>query len=91
VHASSSYFNVNKTKADVIDLSSSDTEEALDLLYLCPAHGPHYPLSNFHSSFDSDLFEEWLEANDVPLSVYVVLTAYASISRASTVDSLCGG
>jgi hypothetical protein len=41
----------------VINLSSSDIEEALELLSLSPAHGPHSPLSNLCLSSDSDLFE----------------------------------
>jgi hypothetical protein len=78
-------------KADVVNLSSSDTEEALKLLSLCPTHGPHSLLSNLCSSSDSELFEEWPEANHMASSVYVVLIADASSSRASIVNALRGG
>jgi hypothetical protein len=78
-------------KADMVDLSSSDTEEVLELLSLSPACGYHSPLSNLRSSSDSDLFEDWPEANDMAASVYVALIADALSSRVSTADSLCGG
>jgi hypothetical protein len=66
----------------VVNLSSSDTKEALELLSL--------PLSNRCLSFDSDLFEDWLEANDMVASVYVVLTTDALSSHASIVYALHG-
>jgi hypothetical protein len=75
---------------NMVDLLSSDTEEALKLLPLSPAHGYHSPLSNLRSSSDSELFEDWPEANDMATSVCVVLTADALGSHASTTDSLCG-
>jgi hypothetical protein len=78
------------SKADMVDLSSSDTEEVLELLSLSPACGYHSPPSNLRSSSDSDLFEDWPEANDVVASVNIVLTVDALSSRASTVDSPCG-
>jgi hypothetical protein len=78
-------------KADMVDLSSSDTEEVLELLSLSPTCGYHSPLSNLRSSSDSDLFEDWPEANDMAASVYVALIADALSSRVSTTDSLCGG
>jgi hypothetical protein len=31
--------------------SSCDIEEALDLLFLSPAYGPHSPLLNLHPGF----------------------------------------
>jgi hypothetical protein len=74
----------------MIDLSSSDTKEALELLSLSPARGCHSPLLNLWSSFDSDLFEDWPKAG-MAASVYVALTTYASSSRASTFDYLRGG
>jgi hypothetical protein len=49
--------------------SSSDTEEALELLSLSPARGPRSPVSNLRLRSDSDLFEDWLEANDTVVSV----------------------
>jgi hypothetical protein len=56
---------VNPDEADVVNLSSSDTEEALGFLSLCPARGPCSPLLNLHSSFGSDLFKDWPEPNDI--------------------------
>jgi hypothetical protein len=75
----------------MIDLSSSNTEEALELLSLSSARGYQSPLLNLRSSFDSDLFEDWPKANSMAASVYISLTTDASSSHASTVDSLhCG-
>jgi hypothetical protein len=67
-------------------LSPSDAEEALELLSLSPAHGPHSRLSEPTSS-SSNLFEDWPEANDMVASVYVALTADASHSRMSAVNA----
>jgi hypothetical protein len=74
---------------DVVNLSSSDTEEALDLLFLSPTHGPRSAASNPRSGSDSDMFKDWPEVNDMAASVYVALTIDASSSRTSTVDALC--
>jgi hypothetical protein len=71
----------------VITLSSSDTEEALELLSLSPARGPHSPLSKLRSSSGCDLFDDWPEANDMAVSVYVALTTDASSSRTSIVSA----
>jgi hypothetical protein len=68
----------------VASLSSSDTEEALELLSLSPACGPHSPLSELPSSSGSDLFDDCPEANDMAVSVYVALTVDASSSHTST-------
>jgi hypothetical protein len=87
VQASSPHFNAKPTKADVASLSSSDTEEALELLSLTPTRGPHYPLSDLRLSCGSDLFDDWPEANDMAASVYVALTADASGSRTSIVSA----
>jgi hypothetical protein len=78
-------------KADMVNLSSSDTEEVLELLSLSPACGYHSSHSNLRSSSYSELFEDCPEANDKAASVYTALTADASSSRASTADSMCGG
>jgi hypothetical protein len=43
-------------EADVVNLSSSDTEEALDLLFQGPAHSPQSLALNPHSDSDSDMF-----------------------------------
>jgi hypothetical protein len=87
---SSLHFNVKLAEADVVDLSSSDTEETLELLSLSPASGPRSPLSKLRSSSGCDLFEDWPKANDMAVSVYILLTAYASSSNASIVDALRG-
>jgi hypothetical protein len=77
-------------KADMVDLSSSDTEDGLKLLPLSHAHGYHSPLSNLRSSSNSKLFEDWPEANDMDASVYIALATDIYSSRASTTDSLRG-
>jgi hypothetical protein len=79
---SSPHFNVKMPKADMVNLSSSDSEEALELLSLRPAHGYHSPLLNIRSSFDCELFKDWPEAIDMAASVYIALIADASSSRA---------
>jgi hypothetical protein len=86
----SPHYNVEMPEADMVALSSNDIEKALELLPLSPARGYHSPLSNLRSSSNSDLFEDWPEANDMAASVYVVLTANASSWHASTTDSLRG-
>jgi hypothetical protein len=58
-------------EAYVVTLSSSDTEEALELLSLSPACGRHSQLFEPSLSFGSDLFQDWLEANDMVVSVAV--------------------
>jgi hypothetical protein len=52
-------------------------------LSLSPAHGPPSRPSDPCSSSGSDLFEDWPKANDMVVSVYVALTAYASSSHTS--------
>jgi hypothetical protein len=42
----SPHSNVKMAKADMVHLSSSDNEEALELLSLCPTHGYPSPLSD---------------------------------------------
>jgi hypothetical protein len=71
----------------VVTLSSSDTVEALELLSLSPARDPHSPLSKFRSSSGGDLFNDWPEANDMVVSVYVALTTHASSSHTSIVGA----
>jgi hypothetical protein len=82
-------FFIMMPAANMVHPSSCDIEEALDLLFLSPAYGPHSPLLNLHPGFDSDAFKDWSEANDMVASVYVALTADASNSHVSTVDNLC--
>jgi hypothetical protein len=84
----SQHFNAKPAKADVATLSSSDTEEELELLSLSPTRGPRSPLLEPRSSSGSDLFDDWPEDNDIDVSVYVVLTADASNSHASTASAL---
>jgi hypothetical protein len=84
-------FNVKTADVDMVNLLSSNTEEALELLSLSPARGYHSPISNLRLSSDSELLEDWPEANDMAASVNIALTADALSSRASTTDSLCGG
>jgi hypothetical protein len=67
---------------------SSDTDEALDSLFLSPARDSHSPVAQVCSSSDSELFEDWPEANDTTASVYIALSADALSSRASVVDSV---
>jgi hypothetical protein len=64
----------------VVTLSSSNTEEALELLFLSPTCNPVSHVSAPLSSPGSDQFEDWPEANDTTVSVYVALTVGASIS-----------
>jgi hypothetical protein len=83
--ALSPYFNVTPVEAGLVSLLSTDTEKALELLSLSPARGPHSQLLKHRSSSGSDLFDDWPEANDMAMGVYIVLTADASSSRASIV------
>jgi hypothetical protein len=76
----------------VVTLSSSDTEEALELLSLSAGHGvSSRPLGGvaqeLSTSSSSDFFEDWPEANDMVASIYVALTAEASSSRASMANA----
>jgi hypothetical protein len=71
----------------VVSLLSSDTEEALELLSLSPVHDPDSPLLELHSSFGSDLYDDWPESNDMAASVHVALTADALSFHMSTVSA----
>jgi hypothetical protein len=71
----------------MVYLLSSDTEEALELLSLSPVHDPDSPLLELHSSFGSDLYDDWPESNDMAASVHVALTAYALSFHMSTVSA----
>jgi hypothetical protein len=88
-HVSSPHFIITMPEADMVNPSSSDTEEALDLVFLSPTHCPCSPASNLLSGSNSDVFKDWPEANNMVVSVYVALTADALSSRASTTDNLC--
>jgi hypothetical protein len=74
-----------------ITLSSSDTEEALDLLSLSPTRRPCSQSSNRCSGSNIDVFEDWPEANDMAVSIYAALTVDASSSRVSTVGGMHDG
>jgi hypothetical protein len=79
--------SITQSDPDVVTLSSSDTEEALELLSLSPACGPYSRLSEPSSSSDSDLLEDWPEANDISVSVYIALITDASSSRTSAINA----
>jgi hypothetical protein len=73
----------------VVTLSCSDTEEALELFSLSPNCGVSSQPSrgdgqepSSSSDVGSDLFEDWLEGNDMATSVYVAFTTEASSSCA---------
>jgi hypothetical protein len=89
MQASVPYCSIESAEPDVVTLSSSDTEEALDFLFMRPVHGSSSRLLEGDalepsSSSGSDLFEDWPKANDMAASVYVVLTAEGPSSRVST-------
>jgi hypothetical protein len=69
---------------DVVVVSSSDTDEALEFLMLesergdspCPALND-MQMTLSESSTGSEWFKDWLEANDMVANIYVALTAEA--------------
>jgi hypothetical protein len=74
---------------DVANVSSSDTDEALELLTLesCRDYSPRSALNDAHvasseSSTGSEWFKDWPEANIKVANVYVALTTESSPSRA---------
>jgi hypothetical protein len=86
------YCSIQPAKPDVVTLSSSDTEEALEFLSLSPTHGLSSHLSEGDAEEPSissynDLFEYWPEANNMAMNIYVALTVEASSSRASMADA----
>jgi hypothetical protein len=82
--------SVTPSEPNVVTLSSSDTKEALELLSLSPTFLPHSWLVEPSSSFGSDLFDNWPEANDMATSVYVALIMDASSFCTSAIDVLQG-
>jgi hypothetical protein len=73
---------------DVVNVSLSDTDEALELLTLESGHdySPRFALNDAHvasskSSTGNEWFKDWPEANDMAASVYVALTAEPLPSR----------
>jgi hypothetical protein len=91
MQVSSLRFTITTTKANMVKLSSSDTQEVLNSLFLIPAHGSRSPVSNVHSGSSSYVFEDWLKSNDMAASVYVLLTVDASSSGAPVTNSSRGG
>jgi hypothetical protein len=79
--ASSPHFTVRTTEVDMMKLSSSNTEEVLNLLFFSPAHDSCSPVSNLRLGFGSNMFEDWPESNDMAASVYIALTADALSSH----------
>jgi hypothetical protein len=61
----------------VVTLSSSGTEEALELLFLSPPRDFVSHISEPSYSSGSDQFDDWPEANDIAVSAYVALIADA--------------
>jgi hypothetical protein len=84
---SSSHLVVTKPIAGGVDVSSSGTEDLLNLLFLSPACDS--PFVHYRASSDTDSFESWLEANDMAASVYVALSVDASSSRKPAIDAPC--
>jgi hypothetical protein len=74
----------------VVTLSSIDTEEALELLFLSPTRDPISHISAPSSSPDSDQIEDRPKANDTIASVYVALTVDTSSSCTLIVNVPCG-
>jgi hypothetical protein len=83
------YDNQNQTNKVIHYLShftenhadmSSDSEEALGLLFLSPDHDHVSRVLEPSSCSGSDLFDYWPEANDTRASVYVALTMDALYS-----------
>jgi hypothetical protein len=87
VRASLLRCSVCPTKPDVVTLSSSSTEEALELLFLSPPRDPVSHFSEPSCSSGSDQLEDWPKVNDTTVSVYVALTADVSNSCTSTVNA----
>jgi hypothetical protein len=85
--ASSPHLIVMKPKASVVHVSSSDTKDLLNSLFLSPACDS---LSLRHrASSDADSFESWPKANNMAASVYVALSVDASSFRKPTIDAPC--
>jgi hypothetical protein len=74
----------------VVTLSSSGTEEALELLFLGPPRDSVSHIWKPSYSSSSDQFDDWPEANDTSASVYVAFTTNALTSCISTVNALHG-
>jgi hypothetical protein len=75
-------------KPEVVALSSSDTEEALELLFPSPPRGPVSHVLEPSSGFSNDQFKDWLRASDATIRLYVALTTDVLRSRTSPVNAL---
>jgi hypothetical protein len=84
-HASSSNLVVTKPTAGGVYVSSSDTEDLLNLLFLSPACDS--PSAHRRASSDTDSFKSCTEVNDMAMSVYVALSADALSSHKPTIDA----
>jgi hypothetical protein len=91
VRASPPHCSVLPADPEVMILSSSDTEEALELLFLSPPRNLISRVSEPSTSFSSNQFEDWPEANDIVASTYIALTADALSSRILMVNAPRGG
>jgi hypothetical protein len=96
MQAANTWCSVQPAEPYVVTMSSSDTEEALELLSLSPnpdmsSRHSGVDAQELSSSFDvgSDLCEYWPKANDMAVSVYVALIAEPSTSRALMVSAPC--
>jgi hypothetical protein len=85
MQASSRHLIVMKPKAGMVDVSSSDTEDLLNSLFLSPACNS-LSLRGCASS-DADSFKSWPQVNNMAASVYVALSADASSSRKPAIDA----
>jgi hypothetical protein len=89
VQASSPRLIIKMPKADVVDLSSSDTEALLDPLFVSLAHDSL--VSHPRTSSDGDSFKDCPKANDMVVSVYVALSVDALSSHTPMVNALRDG
>jgi hypothetical protein len=87
MQASSPHLIATMSKANVVDLSSSDIEALLDSLFMSPACGS--PVLHPRMGSDCNSFEDWPESNDMAVSVYVAISADAPRSHAPTVGVPC--
>jgi hypothetical protein len=72
---------------DMVTLSSSTNEEALELLFPSPGHDTVSQVSKPSPCSGSDFFEDWPEGNDMAASVYIALTVDALSSHALTANA----
>jgi hypothetical protein len=85
--ASLPHNSICPAEPDVVALSSSDTGEALELLFLSSPRVLASHVLEPSYGFNSDQFEDWPEANDTMVSVYVALTMDVLRFRTSPVNA----